>query len=104
MVDILIGMVAIFVTCNIPHLVLATYEMLSSHISDNDKIMYEGWRVVAANLTNLLLSASHTLNIFVFCCKVPHFSFPLLPFIMRGNSCFVSSGQNVPGFALTPKG
>ena len=70
MVDILVGLVIIFIICNIPHLVLATYEMLSSHISDDDEIMYEGWRAVAANLTNLLLSASHTLNICVFCFQV----------------------------------
>jgi len=69
MVDILVGLVAIFIICNIPHLVLATYEMLFSLISNNDTIMYNGWRVVAAKLTNLLLSGSHTLNIFVFCCQ-----------------------------------
>ena len=103
MVDILVGLVAIFIICNIPHLVLATYEMLFSLISNNDTIMYNGWRVVAAKLTNLLLSGSHTLNIFVFCCQVPHFPCFLL-IAMKNNSCFVSSGQNVSGFAPRPKG
>jgi len=78
MVEILVGLVAIFIICNIPHLVLATYEMLSSLISNDHEIMYDGWRAVAAKLTNLLLSASHTLNIFVFCCQDKMFQALLL--------------------------
>merc|ERR1712032_1275327 len=50
------------IICNIPHLVLATYEMLFSLISNNDTIMYNGWRVVAAKLTPFFCQA-HILSI-----------------------------------------
>ena len=69
MVDILVGLVVVFIICNTPKVVLSTYEMISSHIY-NDSIMYEGWTVVAFRLGYLLMSASHAFNIVIFCCQV----------------------------------
>ena len=83
MVDILIGLVIVFIICITPHLLFAIYQWLSSLISDNNEIVYIGWEGAVAQLVNLLLSASHALNIFVFCCQV---TFALLLFIFAPSS------------------
>ena len=86
MVDILIGLVFVFIICNTPLIAFTIYEMLFSFISNDNDIMYDGWTATAVQLVNLLVSASHALNIFVFCFQVP-----FLP-------CFLSS---VPSFMFT---
>lgn len=70
MVDILIGLVFVFIICNTPLIAFTIYEVLSSLISKDNSIMYDGWAATAVQLINLLVSASHALNIFVFCCQV----------------------------------
>ena len=80
MVDILIGLVVVFVICITPHLLFSIYQWLSSLILNNNEIVYIGWEGAVAQLVNLLLSASHALNILVFCCQVP---FALLPFLCQ---------------------
>jgi len=67
MVDILIGLVFVFIICNTPLIAFTIYEMLFSFISNDNDIMYDGWTATAVQLVNLLVSASHALNIFVFC-------------------------------------
>merc|ERR1712037_10678 len=69
MVDILIGLVFVFIICNTSLIAFTIYEVLSSLISKDSSIMYDGWAATAVQLINLLVSASHALNIFVFCCQ-----------------------------------
>jgi len=71
MVDILTGLVFVFITCTTPLLLFTIYEWISFIIIYNDYNYdyYEGWKAAVIQLVNLLLSASHALNIFVFCCQ-----------------------------------
>ena len=74
MVDILIGLVVVFIICNTPHLAFTIFEALSSLISKENYIMYGGWTATAIQLVNLLAAAAHALNIFVFSSQVPFFT------------------------------
>ena len=87
MVDILLGLVFVFIICTTPHLVLDIYQWLSSLISNDYNDSYTGLRAAVVQLVNLLLSASHALNIFVFCCQVLTFIRPSLVYVFIGPRC-----------------
>jgi len=54
MVDILIGLVFVFIICNTSLIAFTIYEVLSSLISKDNSIMYNGWAATAVQLINLL--------------------------------------------------
>ena len=71
MMNIQVGLVAIFVISKVPEKLLSAYELLHYFISKKSAyIQFTGWTVIALPFAELLVSASYALTIFVLCYQV----------------------------------
>ena len=73
-VNILVGLVTIFIICNTPNLARSACLFFLSLLN---KDFDENWTYLSHLLTNLVASVSHTLNILIFATQVLSMAYTL---------------------------